>query len=174
MNRMERRTARGGFTLLELLLVMGLIFTLASVVAPRFSDYIPALRVQKSADRLFAWAQKARADAATTGVRQHLVFDLQAKSYWIEIEARPFSEPDVFSPLGGAWEEEKLFEGVDFDSLQGLESDPNGASRRFLEFLPDGTTTDATLGLSNDRGDRVTIKVVGATSRISIESPKPE
>lgn len=172
MDRPGRTSRRGGFTLLELLLVMGLIFTLAAVVAPRFSDYVPALRVQKTADRLMAWARKARSDAATTGVRQHLVFDRKAKSFWIEIEASPFREPDVFTPLGGAWEEEKIPDDVDFETLEGLETDPNDSTRAFLEFFTDGTTKDATIAVANDRGDRVVIKIVGSSSKISIELPE--
>ena len=50
----------GGFTLVELLLVMGVIFVLTAVVAPRFSDFVPSLRLKKTVDRLFAWAQKAQ------------------------------------------------------------------------------------------------------------------
>ena len=60
MDEMRRPSRRGGFTLLELILVMGLIFTLSAVVAPRFSDFIPALRVRKTVDRLMAWARDRR------------------------------------------------------------------------------------------------------------------
>ena len=164
------RARKGGFTLLELLLVMGMIFVLAAVVAPRFSDYVPALRVRKTADHLMAWAHKARSDAATSGLRHRLVFDTQKKSFWIEIEARPFKDPDTFTALGGSWEEEKMADFVECETLDGLESDSGSGSRKFLEFLPDGTTTDATIVVGNDRGDRVTIKVVGATGRVTLES----
>jgi hypothetical protein len=156
----------GGFTLVELILVMGVIFVLAAVVAPRFSDYVPALRVQKTSDQIMAWAQKTRSDAATTGLRQRLVFDPQLKEYWIEYEARPFREPDVFVKLAGSWERERLPDEVDL-SLEGLES--GLGLQRYLEFRPDGTAADALITISNDRGDRVSIKVVGATSRVTVE-----
>ncbi len=171
MIRGDRARGHGrGFTLLELILVMGVIIVLSAVVAPRFSDYVPALRVRKAADHLFAWVQKARSDAATSGLRHRLIVDTRTKSFWIEIEARPFKDPDTFTPLGGSWEEEKLADLVDFETLQGLEPDPSQGQRKFLEFLPDGTTVDATITVSNDRGDRVSIKVVGATSRVTLES----
>ena len=161
----------GGFTLLELILVMGMIFVIAAVVAPRFSDHVPALRVRKTADLLVAWAQKARSDAATSGLRHRLVFDTREKSFWIELEERPFRDPDKFTPLGGSWDEEKIPELVNLEKLEGLETD---GVRKFLEFLPDGTTVDATIVVFNDRDDRVTIKVVGATSRVSVEGvPEP-
>src|SRR5262245_26412005 len=65
--RSSRRFApasEGGFTLVELILVMIVVFTLATVVVPRFSDFFPSLQVRKSTEQLMAWARKARADAA--------------------------------------------------------------------------------------------------------------
>jgi len=161
---------RRGFTLLEILLVMGMIFVLAAVVVPRFSDYVPALRVKKTTDRIFSWAQKARADAATTGCRQRLVFDSKAKKFWLEYEARPFKDPGKFSALAG-WDEELIPDEVELETLEGLEDDPDNGLRKVLEFRPDGTAEDATITISNDRGDRATIKVVAATSRVYIEAP---
>jgi len=75
------------------------------------------------------------------------------------------------TPLGGAWTEERIPDGVTLESLVGLTPDPASGFRKYLEFLPDGTTDDATIVISNDRQDRVTLKVVGATSRVSIEAP---
>src|SRR5437879_159696 len=103
-----------GFTLVELILVMIVIFTLATVVAPRFSDFFPSLQVRKSSELLFAWARKARSDAAVTGVRQRLVMDSSKRTYWIEYEARPIKDPGKFTMLSGAWGEETLPEEVAF------------------------------------------------------------
>jgi len=161
---------RGGFTLLEILLVMGMVFVLAAVVVPRFSDYVPSLRVKKTTDRLFAWARKARSDAALTGLRQRLVIDTQEKKYWLEVEARPFKDPGVFTIVPG-WEEEALPDEVQLETLEGLENDPDHEHRQVLEFRPDGSSEDATITVANDRGDRATIKVVAATSRVYIEPP---
>jgi Tfp pilus assembly protein FimT len=152
-------------TLLELILVMMVLFVLAAVVAPRFSDSFPALQVRKTADHLLAWARKARSDAATTGLRQRLVIDSQKRKFWIEVEADPFKNPGKFVLVRGAWDEETLAEEIVFESLEGFERDGQKAS---LEFRPDGTSEDATLVVANERGDRRTIKVVGASSRVAI------
>ena len=160
----------GGFTLLEIILVMGMIFVMAAVVVPRFSDYVPALRVKKTTDRLFAWARKARADAALTGLRQRLVIDSKEKKYWLEVEMRPFKDPGKFSVVPG-WEEEALPDEIELETLEGLEDDPDNSLHKVLEFRPDGSAEDATITVANDRGDRATIKVVAATSRVYIEAP---
>jgi Tfp pilus assembly protein FimT len=152
-------------TLIELILVVMILFVLAGVVAPRFSDFFPALQVRKTADHLFAWAQKARADAALLGMRHRLVLDASARRYWIERETRPLKDPGVFEALGGSWTPETLPEDVGFERLTGLEKD---GQRDFLEFRPDGTSSDAEIGVANDRGDRVVIQVTGATSLVRI------
>ena len=83
---------RRGVTLLELILVMIMLTVLAGILVPRMSDFFPALQVRESADLVFAWARKARADAALTGARHRLVFDTTERSYWISYEARPLAE----------------------------------------------------------------------------------
>ncbi|MBI3856188.1 MAG: prepilin-type N-terminal cleavage/methylation domain-containing protein [Planctomycetes bacterium] len=170
MNRIVRRR-RAGFTLIELILVMIVIFTLATVVAPRFSDFFPAFQVRKSTEQLFAWSRKARADAALTGIRQRLILDLAKRRYWIEYEARPIKEPGKFTALSGAWTPETLPEAVAFESAEGAETDPSNASLRYIEFRPDGSSSEATVVLSNDSGDRQTLRIEGATSKVYIEAP---
>jgi len=163
------RPSRGGFTLFELIIVMIVIFTLAAIVAPRFSDFFPSFQVRKSTEHLMAWARKARADAAVTGLRQRLMVDAKARKFWIEYEARPVKEPGKFVPLSGAWGEEQMPDAVTVDSLEGLDAAATGSGAQYLEFLPDGTTKDATIVRGNDNGDSQTLKVEGATAKIYIQ-----
>ena len=160
---------RSGATLLELVLVMMLIFTLAMVVAPRFSDFFPALQVKTAANSLLATAGKARADAALTGARHRLVIDPTARSFWIAFEPRPVKEPGKFQKLGGSWPEEELPRDVTIEALDGLDTDADG--KRFVEFRPDGSAKEASIGLANDRGDRRTLKVDAATGAAKVETP---
>lgn len=165
-----RKSHPRGFTLVELILVMFVIFTIATVVAPRLTDFFPSFQVRTSTERLFAWARKARADAATLGLRHRLLLDPDARKFWIEFEARPFKEPGKFVPLGGSWGEELFPEGVRFESIGGAEVDPVHGACRFVEFLPDGTATEATLILTNDQGDRQTLRIEGPSSNVFIQS----
>jgi type II secretory pathway pseudopilin PulG len=161
---------RGGFTLIELILVMIVLFTIATIVAPRFSDFFPSFQVRKSSERILAWARKARADAAVTGVRQRLVIDPSNRKFWIEYEARPMKEPGKFTLLAGAWGEESIPEGVEFESIEDADSDPSRGGMKFVEFRPDGTSSEATIVLSNDSGDRQTVRVEAATSKVYIKA----
>jgi Tfp pilus assembly protein FimT len=167
---------RGGFTLIELILVMIVLFTVAAIVAPRFSDFFPSFQVRKSSEQILAWARKARADAAVTGIRQRLLIDPATRKYWIEYEARPMKEPGKFTLLSGAWGEETLPEAVTFESIDTTDSDASRSGMKVLEFRPDGTSSEATVVLSNDAGDRQTIRVEGTTSKVyikALESTQP-
>ena len=159
---------RRGATLIELVLVMMVLFTMAAVVAPRFSDFFPALQVRGAADTLLATAGKARADAVLTGARYRLVIDAAARTYWIAYEPRPVKEPGKFAKLGGAWIDEELPPDVLLESIDGFGTDAE--SRRFLEFRPDGTAKEASVVLANERGDRRTVKISAATGAAKIES----
>ena len=169
MKRAAARRRDSGFTLVELILVMVIIFTLATVVMPRFSDFFPSLQVRKSTEHLMAWARKARADAAITGTRQRLYLDMTKRKFWIEHEPRPIKDPGRFVALAGAWAEELLPQGVEIESIDKAETDGGSSSVRYVEFRPDGTSSDATVVLASDNGDRQTLKIEGSTSKITIE-----
>jgi Tfp pilus assembly protein FimT len=163
-----------GFTLVELILVMIVIFTLATIIAPRFTDFFPSLQVRKSTEHLLACSRKARSDAALTGARQRLLMDSAKKKYWIEYEARPIKEPGKFKLLSGAWGEAFLPDEVVFETIDGAETDPSNSAVRYIEFRPDGTSTEATVILSNQNNDRQTLRVEAATSKVFIEAAKEQ
>jgi Tfp pilus assembly protein FimT len=161
-------STRRGATLIELVLVMMVIFTMAMVVAPRFSDFLPSLQVRSAASGVFATAGKARADAVLTGARYRLVIDGGARTYGIAYEPRPVKEPGKFEKLAG-WSDEELPREVLLESTNGF-SDADG--KRYLEFRPDGTAKEASVVLANDRGDRRTISISAATGAAKIEAPQ--
>jgi hypothetical protein len=95
--------------------------------------------------------------------------DPTSRKYWIEYEARPMKEPGKFTLLSGAWGEETLPEGVVFESIEDADKDATRGGVRYIEFRPDGTSSEATIILSNDSGDRQTLRVEAATSKVYIK-----
>jgi prepilin-type N-terminal cleavage/methylation domain-containing protein len=163
---------RNGFTLIELILAILVIALIGGLVAPLFSNSLPSLRVRKSGDELLAAARKAHTDAVLTSRRHRLVMrapteDAPAR-WWLAFETRPLEEPGVFRRLPGGWSEEfALPETVRFASTEGARTDAETGDA-YVEFNPDGTATEATIVVENDRGDRVTLQVAGATGRAVI------
>jgi len=166
---MSRRRHRRGFTLIELILVMIVVFTLAAIVAPRFSDFFPSYQVRKSTDQMMAWARKARSDAALTGTRQRLHLDEANGRYWIEAESRPIKDPGKFVKLSGTWSPETLPGAVVFEKVTITEPNSGEAGLKYIEFRPDGTSSEATVTISNDAGDRHVLRVESASSKIYIQ-----
>ena len=160
---------RRGATLLELVLVMMVIFTLAAVVAPRFSDFFPALQLRGAANTLLATAGKARADAVLSGARHRLVIDPAARRFWIAYEPKPVKEPGTFEKLGGAWPEEELPRDVLLESINGFDTDKD--AKRYVEFRADGGAKEASVVLANASGDRRALRIAAATGAMRIETP---
>ncbi|HYF00915.1 MAG TPA: GspH/FimT family pseudopilin [Planctomycetota bacterium] len=163
------RPGTSGVALVELVLVMVIVLILAALIAPRFSDFFPALQVRSAASGLLAWTAKARAEAALTGARHRLVVDPEGRRFWIDFEPKPLTEPGTFVPLGGSWGEETLPGDVAFEKLDGLQPDPDSAARKVLEFEPGGTPAKAaTLTVANGQGDGRTVRVEAGTGTVSI------
>lgn len=59
--------ARGGYTLLELLITVALLGTLGALAAPSFTAWIRSIRASSAADRLAADIAFARTQAVRTG-----------------------------------------------------------------------------------------------------------
>ena len=156
-----------GVTLIELVMVMVLLMILAGVVAPRFTDSIPALRVQSATDQTYAGLHKARNDAAIYGLRTRFAVHKENRTWRVTIELRPLKQPDVFTSIDMSWDTTTFPEGVEAATLDGFKQDSD-TGEYYLEFRGDGTAEqDATITLKNEEGDERTLKVTGTTGRIA-------
>ena len=160
---------RRGFTLVELLVVMVMIFAFAAVVAPRFSQFVPSLRVESSARDLMAAGRKCHADAALQWRIVRLVVDQENQTFQIKMQGDPFKDPEEYSPPASAWADPlTLPQGVRFESVDGAEDTGDGT--QYFEFRPDGSASDGTIVLTNDKGTEHTVKIVGISGRVYIEN----
>lgn len=66
----RKRNACGGFTLLELLLTLGILLVMLSIAVPTYDALVVARRIQTSADALQLNMQKARMKAIESGQAQ--------------------------------------------------------------------------------------------------------
>ncbi len=105
------RNCRGGFTLLEILLVIGLLAILTATVVPNLLGQLTGQRLPKSAKQMRALTQLTRANAMLDGKRYRLRFpredeldsegtDVQPIVEW---EEEPFLAPGVYVPVEAAW-----------------------------------------------------------------------
>jgi general secretion pathway protein H len=86
------RDARAGFTLLELMLVLGLIGLLMSSFVLGFRSFTKA-ELRNSTSKLAGAVRYLFDRASTTGKIHRLVFDFENKKYWAEVSDDRFFMP---------------------------------------------------------------------------------
>jgi prepilin-type N-terminal cleavage/methylation domain-containing protein len=83
---MKRARARG-FTLVEILVVIGIIAITAAVALPNISGYIRASRIRSAHDAVAGALQKARTMAIMRNTQMGIVFVVASDSvFWVHIE----------------------------------------------------------------------------------------
>jgi len=142
----------GGFTLLELILVMVLMCSILALVAPSMRNFFVSRQSANAASQIVSLIQLARTQAVTEGRPYQLNWDTGAETYWLT--AQDPNGPD-FIPLNTEFGRTfTLPDGASFD----LSADPNAAlTGNYIEFDPDGTSTAAAIGLIGREGDTLWI-----------------
>jgi type II secretory pathway pseudopilin PulG len=113
------KTARvRAYTLLELLIVIGLLVVLASMTLPNvLKSYVDA-QLPESANQMRALLQLVRANAMLEGKRYRVRFarpdELDESGGQIQpivdVERDPFYEPEIYTPVLDSWAREATFE----------------------------------------------------------------
>ncbi len=109
----DRRTRirRRGFTLLEIVLVIGLLVALSAMVVPNIVKQIEDRRLPDSADQLRSLILTTRAEAMFDGKRYRIRFPAEDelddegddRQPLIEREDDPLLEPGVYNPVNAHW-----------------------------------------------------------------------
>jgi len=78
-----RRSIRSGFTLIEVVIVLLIVGTMAAIAMPRFARSLDRYRADASARRIVADFDQARSAARATSASVTVVFDVAAERYSI-------------------------------------------------------------------------------------------
>lgn len=151
------RRARSGFTVLELLCVLGVLSALLAVALPRVAAVLPRLTLDRAARQLASDLELARVLAINRNARVRAVVDLAGARYRFETEAEGRFDPDGAPRV--------LPGGVRFDAGASTRVSSGSVS---ITFLPRGHTADnATIALAATQGlERV---IVSASGRVRVE-----
>jgi prepilin-type N-terminal cleavage/methylation domain-containing protein len=181
----------GGFTMVELLLVLALGATLVSVALPSTQDAVDAMRTAGAARYLAARLMGARVDAISRSTCIALRFTSSGPDYTFRLYADGNGNgvrtldisAGVDTPFGEINRLENRFSGVAFglmngypdaDDVEGTGSDGvriGGTS--LLTLSPDGTATAGTLYIHGRRA-QYAVRILGTTGRVRVLEFLPE
>lgn len=91
------RPAEGGFSLIELLVVIVILGTVAGMVSVSWDAVFPSQRLHSDVRELSSVLQSARVDAIARSVEIHVIYDIDNNKYWVE-----FPRPDAVAQRSGS------------------------------------------------------------------------
>jgi type II secretion system protein H len=159
---LQRRHLRrgGGFTLLELVLVLLLLSLIASIVVPPMRNFGRGRKLGDAARDVVAATNYARSQAIAEGTAYRLYFDLNNRQFWLAARTT-----DSFQPPRTDWGQRfTLADGlkmeVDIQALQTAQTpvalqqqqQKQSQSDLYVEFRPTGRIDTGTIRLSDEDG----------------------
>jgi prepilin-type N-terminal cleavage/methylation domain-containing protein len=163
----------GGFTLVELLVVITIIGTLAMLAAPRVGNSLINLQLKTSARALAASLRYAGSRAATEKIMYQAVIDkgqgivtVRPLYYSVRAEEENAEEPSHASRT--LEKKYTLPEGIRFHEVKIRTGHHDPAEPYFIYFLENGTSTGGEIALVNARGKSCVVEVDIITSSAKI------
>ena len=131
----RHRTTFRAFTLIELVLVMGIITLMVTIIAPSLSTFATGRKTQYAASQIISLAKFARSQAVNNGAMYRMTFDSSKRTITLTVQqdGGQFGEPS--SSLGNRIE---LADGLTLRT--DLTAQPDGGT--YVDFHPDGRTGD--------------------------------
>jgi prepilin-type N-terminal cleavage/methylation domain-containing protein len=171
-NRSNLFDGPAGFTLVELLVVITIVGTLAMLAAPRVGNSLINLQLKTSARALAASLRYAGSRAATEKIMYQAVID---KGEGI-LTVRPLypvmaedENAEELSHSGRSLKKEyALPEGIQFHEVKTRKGRHDPAEPYFIYFLENGTSTGGEISLVNTRGKSCIVRVDIVTSRAKV------
>jgi prepilin-type N-terminal cleavage/methylation domain-containing protein len=140
----KQQNRNGGFTLLELILVMVILSTVLALAAPSLRGFFGSRKTHDTATQILSLTQLARSQAISEGIIYRLNFDTRERTYWLTAQ-----KSGIFEMLDTEFGQ--IFT-LPSDIVMELEEVDKEDDDVFFIFTPQGTVTAGTVRLIDRRG----------------------
>ena len=155
----------GGFTLLEIILVMVIISTLLAVASPSLRGFFSSRRTNDAASNILSLIRLARTQSINEGRIYRLNLDLDQRSYWLTaVEEGMFSELNT--------EFGRKFILPDDTDIELEKENGDKLTESYLQFYPEGWAQPGIIRLSDRSGDTIEIMSSSPLERFRIIIPQ--
>ena len=146
---------KGGFTLVELAVVLLIIAACVTVVFPKFSNgLLDQQRLRSSVSKIAGIAEYARQRAVSTHLTHLLHLNIEQGTYWVTAhtpDGKLIPMTDGLK-LKGRLPEDIQFSGIEFRDIRG-----DSADVVTIEFSPQGWIEPATVYIASSQGRKMSI-----------------
>ncbi|MHC4241533.1 MAG: pilus assembly FimT family protein [Planctomycetota bacterium] len=146
---------QGGFTLVELAVIILIIAACVTVVFPKFSNgLLDQQRLKSSVSKIASIAEYARQRAVSTHLTHVLHFNIEQGTYWITAHAPDGKLMPMTDGLNlkGRLPEDIRFSGIDFPDIR-----TDSGDVVTIEFSPQGWIEPATVYVASLEGREMSI-----------------
>lgn len=154
------RVGSGGFTLIELILVLVVIGTLLALVAPSLQQFYSTRQVHDAAELFLSVCRQARNRAVTEARRYRLRLDVTDQQYWLTRQ------------VGGAYQplDTELGQTVELGShVRVATPEQSGASELTLTFYPDGRADSVAVWFYGSTGSVLEVRCASPSEPFRLE-----
>ena len=152
----------GGFTLLELVLVMVIITVVLSMAAPMMRGWSRGTKLRDTADEFMTAARKGRIEAVSSGTVHRLMLEPSSRRFWVVAQqGQQFVALDD-SLARGTVPEEFQIQWVDQPSIE----------RGFVEFQPNGRAQVARVRIWSEFGEQIEVECATPAEGFRVVTPE--
>ncbi len=165
---LKNRHTRGGYTLIEMIVVMTIIGLITAGVVPIFQGTLTRVRGDRASRDFVALLKYAQEAAITESTEYRFYMNHEKGTYWLMRAAVDEDGERIFEPVTDAYgARRKLPTGVSMDRPKARQDRDRRA--HFIAFYPGGACDYATITIENAEGDDIDIRTKGRLGQFEVK-----
>lgn len=149
----------GGFTLIELIVVITVLGIISTFVVPQIGNISPKYRLRSAARIVGAQISWTRSMAGATGLPYAMRYDLEARTFWSILPPGPEDDPELDIDERVALEKLVLPDGIQFAEIRYPDGDKEeGSGVAEVRFDPHGNEGSHVVILANEEETKISVK----------------